>query len=92
MLLSALTPLLLLASTRAASQYPLVRQPTSWQHLGPFPLGTREAPLLPDPAIRHASTRHFSILVDGGELDWSVVTEDEDGLVTVGEEDEPRVR
>ncbi|ORY88575.1 hypothetical protein BCR35DRAFT_276583, partial [Leucosporidium creatinivorum] len=61
-------------------------QATTWTALGPFPLGSREGPLLP-PLLPNLTRRlHPSPLADGGYIEAVEVQEDSDGWVQVGAE------
>jgi hypothetical protein len=73
-LLSISLPILAAKQTVFPSTTPL-----TWRHLGPFPMGTREGPLLPDILPK---SRAPSSLADGGVVESRDV-EEEDGWVNV---------
>jgi hypothetical protein len=74
------------SATASPTQLPL-RSPhhSSWTSLGPFPLGSREGPLLP-PLLPIDRQRHPSPLADGGFVETKQLWEDDKGWVHVGEE------
>ncbi|KAL8277729.1 hypothetical protein RQP46_009851 [Phenoliferia psychrophenolica] len=88
-----LAPLCVFLTGVASIQIPLGIVPTglSWTTLGPFPLGSREGPLLPplspDLSIKH----HASPLVDGAFTSARTVFENDEGWMEVGD-DSPAVR
>lgn len=69
-----------------AQQLLLGAPPTTWRSLGPFPLGTRELPLLPPFLPSLSRARYPSPLADGGYVEWSTEAEDNDGWVEVQNE------
>lgn len=85
-LLMKLLPLLLLVQVHAG-QIPLNQRlrdrPSTWRSWGPFPIGTRELPLLPP--LKTKATM-LSPLVPGGAVSESEVKEDADGWVATGDE------
>lgn len=66
-------------------QYPFSSSAVEWTTLGPFPLGSREGPLLPPLLPDLALNRHPSPLADGGFVHARVVKDDSDGWVKVGD-------
>ncbi|SCV67268.1 BQ2448_5914 [Microbotryum intermedium] len=98
--LHSLVTLSLLASCLARSQIVLNHEvdPTrtlrrhrpgdrsQWNSIGPFPIGTREYPILP-PFLPSLNQSTFTTpLVFGAEVGWKVVEEDQDGWVHVGDQ------
>ena len=59
------------------------RAEVQWKQLGPFPIGTRELPLLP--FLDGVNQR--SPLVVGGVAEWRNVSEDGEGWVEVEDKD-----
>lgn len=86
-----LSLLLLLLTPALGSQMTLSQpEPTvSWSTLGPFPLGSREGPLLRPLRPDLSLDRHPSPLVDGAFVRETSVLEDEDGWVAVGDDKPP---
>jgi hypothetical protein len=82
LLLSALA----IASPTAQLPFIASNQATTWTSLGPFPLGSREGPLLPPLLPDLAKQLHPSPLADGGYVEAARVQEDADGWVEMGDE------
>lgn len=58
----------------------------AWRSLGPFPLGTREGPILP-PLLPGGRDRYPTPMVDGGYItEWGEILEGADGFVQVEDE------
>ncbi|SCZ96071.1 BZ3500_MvSof-1268-A1-R1_Chr8-1g09984 [Microbotryum saponariae] len=61
------------------------RPRSRWQSIGPFPIGTREYPILPPflPSLNQSSFP--SPFVFGAEVGWNTVEEDRDGWIRLGD-------